>query len=76
EADIKGFFDNVDHEWMMKFLEHDIEDKNFLRYIKRFLKAGFMEDSERHDTDAGTPQGGLCRYPHNPPYVEFYVMPS
>lgn len=58
EADIKGFFDNVDHEWMMKFLEHDIEDRNFLRYIKRFLKAGFMEDSERHDTDAGTPQGG------------------
>ena len=35
EADIKGFFDNVDHEWLMKFLEHDIQDKNFLRYIKR-----------------------------------------
>ena len=34
--------------------------KNFLRYIKRFLKAGFMEDSERHETDARTPQGGLC----------------
>jgi retron-type reverse transcriptase len=40
EADIKGFFDNVSHEWLMKFLEHDIADKNFLRYIKRFLIAG------------------------------------
>jgi len=37
EADIKGFFDNVDHDWLMKFLGNDIEDKNFLRYIKRFL---------------------------------------
>lgn len=58
EADIKGFFDNVDHDWMMKFLEHDIADKNFLRYVRRFLKAGYMEDNERHDTDRGTPQGG------------------
>ena len=58
EADIKGFFDNVNHEWMMKFLEHDISDKNFLRYVRRFLKAGYMEDNERHDTDRGTPQGG------------------
>ena len=58
EADIKGFFDNVDHEWMMKFLEHDIADRNFLRYIKRFLKAGIMEGTERKDSDRGTPQGG------------------
>lgn len=42
EADIKGFFDNLDHEWLMKFLSHDIADKNFLRYVKRFLKAGIM----------------------------------
>jgi group II intron reverse transcriptase/maturase len=59
EADIKGFFDNVDHEWLMKFLEHDIADRNFLRYIKRFLIAGVMEDGERRDSDKGTPQGGL-----------------
>jgi len=59
EADIKGFFDNVDHDWLMKFLEHDIEDKNFLRYIKRFLKAGVMEGTERRESDKGTPQGGL-----------------
>lgn len=59
DADIKGFFDNVDHEWLMKFLEHDIADKNFLRYIKRFLKAGIMEDMKYHESDRGTPQGGL-----------------
>jgi len=60
DADIKGFFDNVDHEWMMKFLEHDIADKNLLRYIKRFLKSGIMEVGEFTETDSGVPQGGLC----------------
>lgn len=58
EADIKGFFDNVDHEWLMKFLENDINDKNFLRYVKRFLIAGVMEGAERKESDKGTPQGG------------------
>ena len=59
DADIRAFFDTVDHEWMMKFLEHDIEDKNFLRYVKRFLKAGIMEEGKYYDADAGVPQGGL-----------------
>jgi len=58
EADIKGFFDNVNHDWLMKFLAHDIQDKNFLRYIKRFLIAGIMEGTERLESDKGTPQGG------------------
>jgi group II intron reverse transcriptase/maturase len=60
DADIKGFFDNVDHEWMMKFLEHEIADKNLMRYIKRFLKSGIMEAGNFTETDAGVPQGGLC----------------
>lgn len=59
EADIKGFFDNVDHDWLMRFLEHDIDDQNFLRYIKRFLKSGVMEGTELKESDRGTPQGGL-----------------
>ena len=59
EADIKGFFDNVDHDWLMTFLGNDIEDKNFLRYIKRFLIAGVMEDGQQQASDRGTPQGGL-----------------
>ena len=59
EADIRGFFDNVDHDWLMKFLSNDIQDKNFLRYVKRFLIAGIMEGTELKDSDKGTPQGGL-----------------
>jgi len=59
DADIKGFFDNVDHKWLMKFLENDIEDKNFLRYIVRFLRAGIIEDMKFYESDKGTPQGGL-----------------
>lgn len=59
EADIKGFFNNVNHEWLVKFLEHIIKDKNFIRYIKRFLKAGIIEDNQYYETETGTPQGGL-----------------
>ena len=59
EADIKGFFDNVDHEWLIKFLEEKIADKNFLRYIIRFLKSGYMEEMKFYESDTGTPQGGL-----------------
>ena len=59
DCDIKGFFDNVNHEWLMKFLEHDIKDKAFLRYINRFLISGYIEDMKYYETDKGTPQGGL-----------------
>lgn len=59
DCDIKGFFDNVDHKWLMKFLEHDIKDKAFLRYINRFLISGYMENMKYYETDKGTPQGGL-----------------
>jgi group II intron reverse transcriptase/maturase len=60
DADIKGFYDSVDHEWMMRFLEHEITDKNLLRYIKRLLKAGIMDAGQFTETDSGVPQGGLC----------------
>lgn len=59
DADIKGFFDNVDHEWLMKFLGHRIADKRVLRYVKRFLKAGIMEEGAVIASDKGTPQGGI-----------------
>lgn len=59
DCDIKGFFDNVSHEWLMKFLEHDIKDKSFLRYINRFLISGYMEDMKYYESNKGTPQGGL-----------------
>jgi len=59
DADIKGFFDNVSHDWLMEFLKHDIQDKIFLRYISRFLKSGIMEENKVIESDKGTPQGGL-----------------
>lgn len=57
EADIRGFFDNVDHEWLIKFLEHDIADKKFIEIIKKFLEAGIMEDGKYLESECGTPQG-------------------
>ena len=59
DADIKGFFDNVDHKWLMKFLEHKIQDRNFLRYIGRFLKSGILENGKFTKSYKGTPQGGI-----------------
>lgn len=58
EADIKGYFDHVNHEWLMKFLGRRIADTNMLRLIARFLKAGVMEEGKWHETEVGTPQGG------------------
>ncbi len=59
EADIKGFFDHVSHSHLLCFLKHRIADPNFLRILRRFLKAGVMEDGVVSEVKAGTPQGGL-----------------
>jgi group II intron reverse transcriptase/maturase len=59
EVDIKGFFDHVSHIHLMRFLEHRIADERFLRIIRRFLKAGVMQDGVWQASEAGTPQGGL-----------------
>ena len=59
EADIRGFFDHVNHEWLMKFLELRIGDPRVLRLIRRMLKAGVMEDGLVRDTGEGTPQGAI-----------------
>ncbi|MEM5014528.1 group II intron reverse transcriptase/maturase [Niallia taxi] len=59
DVDIKGFFDNVDHKWMMEFLKHRIADPNLLRIISRFLKGGYMEEGRKYKTETGTPQGGV-----------------
>ena len=56
---LKVSFDNVNHEWLMKFLRNDIADPNYLRYIARMLKSGVMIEGKYEDTSVGTPQGGL-----------------
>jgi group II intron reverse transcriptase/maturase len=57
EVDIKSFFDSVDHEWLIRFLEHDIADKKLIRLIKKFLKAGVMDQGKFLEREEGTPQG-------------------
>ena len=58
DADISGFFDAIDREWLVKFLEHRIADPRVIRHIKKWLNAGVMEEGKRIDFDSGTPQGG------------------
>ena len=59
DIDIKGFFDNVDHQWMIDCLNQKIGDKNFRSLIIKFLKAGVVEDGKYSKTEKGTPQGGI-----------------
>lgn len=59
DADIKGFFDNINHKWLIKFLENDIADSKFLLFVQKFLKSGVMKNTQYMETDKGTPQGGL-----------------
>lgn len=58
DADIRGYFDTIDHEWLMKFIEHRIADKRVLRHIKKWLNAGVLEDGIKTISDEGVPQGG------------------
>lgn len=58
DADIRGFFDAIDHDWLMKFVEHRIADRRVLRHIKKWLHAGVLEKGEWRRAERGTPQGG------------------
>ena len=57
DADIRSFFDSVDHEWLLRMLAHRIADPRILRLIRLWLEAGILESDEWHETDRGTPQG-------------------
>ena len=59
DADIRGFFDNMSHEWTMKFVQHRVADQRILRLIQKWLKAGVSEDGEWSETKVGTPQGAV-----------------
>lgn len=58
DADIRGFFDAIDHDWLIKFLEHRIADQRVIRLIRKWLKAGVLEDESWRPSEEGTPQGG------------------
>lgn len=59
DADIEGFFDNISHQWLMRFLEHRIGDRRILRLIRKWLRAGVSEEGEWSATRVGVPQGGV-----------------
>ena len=58
DADIRGYFDAIDHQWLMKFIEHRIADKRVVRHIKKWLNAGVLEDGAVACSEQGVPQGG------------------
>jgi group II intron reverse transcriptase/maturase len=59
DADIRGFYDTIDHGWLVKFLEHRIADRRVLRLIQKWLRAGVSEDGTWSPTEVGTPQGAV-----------------
>jgi group II intron reverse transcriptase/maturase len=58
DADIQGFFDTLNHEWLVRFLEHRVADQRVVRLIQKWLRAGVLEDGERRRSEVGTVQGG------------------
>ena len=60
DADIKGYFNHLDHEWIVRFIESRIKDPNIIRLVRRTLKAGVMEDYQYEATEEGCGQGALC----------------
>ena len=58
DADIRGYFDVISHEWLVKFIEHRIADRRVIRHIKKWLNAGVLEDGSRTYSEEGVPQGG------------------
>lgn len=59
DADIRGFFDHIDHAWLIQFLEHRIADRRVIRLIRKWLRAGVSEDGKWSQTTIGTPQGAV-----------------
>ena len=59
DADILGFFDNLSHEWAVRFIEHRVADRRIIRLIQKWLKAGVSEDGQWSETKQGTPQGAV-----------------
>jgi RNA-directed DNA polymerase len=59
DCDIRGFFDHLSHDWLLKFVQHRVADRRILRLIQKWLKAGVMEEREWKNTEMGTPQGSV-----------------
>ena len=73
--DLSKYFDTLNHEILINLLRKNVKDERVVQLIKRYLKSGVMENGVAIDTEEGSPQGGLCRARHKPPYDEIDVMP-
>ena len=60
DADIQGFFDHIDHEWAVRFIESRIKDPNITRLVRRMLKSGIMKEYRYEETEEGSGQGSIC----------------
>ncbi|MEK7996869.1 MAG: reverse transcriptase domain-containing protein [Planctomycetota bacterium] len=59
DLDIRSFFDEISHEWLVQFVEYRVQDQRIVRLIRKWLKAGVMEQGQWHETEEGTPQGSV-----------------
>ncbi len=77
EGDIRSCFDEIEHQTLVDLLRRKIQDERFLNLIWKLLRAGYFDCREdQHESLAGTPQGGLCKALHNPPYAKWKAMQS
>jgi len=76
-VDIKGFFDNINHRILLELLQKHTQEKWVLMYVERWLKSGVeQKDGSIAARTKGTPQGGLCKALHKPPYAKQMIMQS
>ena len=76
DVDLSKFFDRVNHDLLMSLLGRKVRDKRVLRLIKRYLRAGFIDNQFFHESRVGLPQGGIWKAFHMPPYQHSNVMES
>jgi group II intron reverse transcriptase/maturase len=76
DADVKSYFDTIDHSKLIDFIKQRLNDGGLIRLIEKWLKAGVMEEGEMQPSEIGAPQGGLCKALHNPPYAKKVIMQS
>ena len=76
DLDIEAYFYTVNHDKLISILRENVNDSTTLHLIRKFLQADIMEKGLIKPNTKGMPQGGLCGYQHNPPYVELVIMPS
>lgn len=67
---------DINHKILLGLLNRRISDRRVIKLCRQWLQAGVIENGKYYPTEKGSPQGGLCRYPHKPPYAELVIMPS